>query len=97
VPGLQILRIDRIEQSAIPLCLAWYPKSDTEKFFMISNSEVIILQFRSGQQNIINDSNLQFQYKYKIFSDATKEIRGTYLGPIFKEPVKHFQVMQWDL
>ncbi|KYQ60114.1 WD repeat-containing protein 66 [Trachymyrmex zeteki] len=71
VPGLQILRIDRIEQSAVPLCLAWYPVSSIEKFLMISNSE----------------------YKYKIFSDATKAIRGTYLGPIFKKPVEHIQIL----
>ncbi|XP_018056834.1 PREDICTED: WD repeat-containing protein 66-like [Atta colombica] len=65
VPGLKILRIDQIEQSAVPLCLAWYPVSDNEKFLMISNSE----------------------YKYKIFSDATKAIHGTYLGPTFTTPI----------
>ncbi|XP_012064007.1 PREDICTED: WD repeat-containing protein 66-like [Atta cephalotes] len=41
VPGLKILRIDQIEQSAVPLCLAWYPVSDNEKFLMISNSEIL--------------------------------------------------------
>ncbi|KYM94219.1 WD repeat-containing protein 66 [Cyphomyrmex costatus] len=71
VPGLQILRIDQIEQSAVPLCLAWYPVSGIEKFLMITNSE----------------------YKYKIFSDTTKAIRGTYLGPTFKKPVEHFQIL----
>ncbi|XP_025988257.2 cilia- and flagella-associated protein 251 [Solenopsis invicta] len=45
VPGLQILHIDQIEQSAIPLCLAWYPKFDNERFLMISNSEVMLLRF----------------------------------------------------
>ncbi|XP_020282055.1 WD repeat-containing protein 66-like isoform X2 [Pseudomyrmex gracilis] len=39
VPGLQILRIRRIEQSAVPLCLAWYRLSDTERFLVIANSE----------------------------------------------------------
>lgn len=39
-PGLQILRIDKIEQTAIPLCLAWYPEFGVERFLMISNSEV---------------------------------------------------------
>ncbi|KYM76314.1 WD repeat-containing protein 66 [Atta colombica] len=71
VPGLKILRIDQIEQSAVPLCLAWYPVSDNEKFLMISNSE----------------------YKYKIFSDATKAIHGTYLGPTFTTPVKYIQIL----
>ncbi|XP_050454622.1 cilia- and flagella-associated protein 251-like isoform X1 [Cataglyphis hispanica] len=71
MPGLQILRIDKIEQSAIPLCLAWYPEFGVERFLMISNSE----------------------YKYKIFSDVTKTIRGTYLGPTFGEPVQQFQVL----
>lgn len=33
------------------------------------------------------------QYKYKLFSDATKTIRGTYLGPTFGKPVQHFQVI----
>jgi len=52
VPGLQILRIDRIEQSAIPLCLVWYPKSDTERFFMISNSEVsLAIRIVSAKHN----------------------------------------------
>ncbi|XP_011063471.1 PREDICTED: LOW QUALITY PROTEIN: WD repeat-containing protein 66-like [Acromyrmex echinatior] len=76
VPGLKILRIDQIEQNAIPLCLAWYPVSSIEKFFMISNSEVIVLR-----------------YKYKIFSDATKVICGTYLGPTFAKPVKYIQIL----
>ncbi|KAG5322215.1 CF251 protein, partial [Pseudoatta argentina] len=71
VPGLKILRIDQIEQNAIPLCLAWYPVSSIEKFLMISNSEF----------------NSQLQYKYKIFSDATKAICGTYLGPTFAKPI----------
>ncbi|KAM0729005.1 Cilia and flagella-associated protein 251 [Formica fusca] len=70
-PGLQILRIDKIEQTAIPLCLAWYPEFGVERFLMISNSE----------------------YKYKIFNDVTKTIRGTYLGPTFGEPVQQFQVL----
>ncbi|XP_077268273.1 cilia- and flagella-associated protein 251 isoform X2 [Temnothorax americanus] len=73
VPGLQILRIDQIEQSAVPLCLAWYPESGTERFLVISNSE----------------------HKYKIFSDVTKTIHGTYLGPTFEEPVEYFQVTQY--
>ncbi|KAG5307000.1 CF251 protein, partial [Acromyrmex insinuator] len=73
VPGLKILRIDQIEQNAIPLCLAWYPVSSIEKFFMISNSED--------------------HYKYKIFSDATKAICGTYLGPTFAKPVKYIQIL----
>ncbi|XP_067205139.1 cilia- and flagella-associated protein 251-like isoform X1 [Linepithema humile] len=71
-PGLQILRIDQVEQSAIPLCLAWYPGFGTEGFLMLSNSE----------------------YKYKIFSDVTKMVRGTYLGPTFGEPVQHLQVLK---
>lgn len=41
VPGLQILRVDRVEQSAIPLCLAWYPEFGAERFLVISNSKVI--------------------------------------------------------
>ncbi|RLU22416.1 hypothetical protein DMN91_004694 [Ooceraea biroi] len=39
VPGLKILRVNRIEQSAIPLCLAWYPQSGTERFLVTANSE----------------------------------------------------------
>jgi hypothetical protein len=33
------------------------------------------------------------QYKYKIY-DEDMTIRGTYLGPIFGEPVQQFQVRQ---
>ncbi|XP_076245455.1 cilia- and flagella-associated protein 251 [Calliopsis andreniformis] len=38
-PGLVISEIYRIEYTAIPLCLSWYPDDGIEKFLMISNSE----------------------------------------------------------
>lgn len=40
VPGLKILRIRRIEQSAVPLCMAWYPQAGTESFLVTANSQV---------------------------------------------------------
>ncbi|KAJ9575107.1 hypothetical protein L9F63_007768, partial [Diploptera punctata] len=36
---LLVLSTDRIEQSAIPLCMAWYPKFSKERFLFTSNSE----------------------------------------------------------
>ncbi|KYN30405.1 WD repeat-containing protein 66 [Trachymyrmex septentrionalis] len=52
VPGLKILRIDQIEQSAVPLCLAWYPVSGIEKFLMISNSEYKYKIFNDATKTI---------------------------------------------
>ncbi|KAG7208977.1 hypothetical protein KM043_015145 [Ampulex compressa] len=38
-PGLKILKIDRVESSATPLSLSWYPSTSVETFLIISNSE----------------------------------------------------------
>nr|XP_012235714.1 PREDICTED: LOW QUALITY PROTEIN: WD repeat-containing protein 66-like [Linepithema humile] len=91
-PGLQILRIDQVEQSAIPLCLAWYPGFGTEGFLMLSNSEVIrsVMLIARTRRDLL----FVIAYKYKIFSDVTKMVRGTYLGPTFGEPVQHLQVLK---
>ncbi|NXC42401.1 CF251 protein, partial [Penelope pileata] len=35
---LVILHRDRIEQTAVPLCLAWYPQFSTESFILTANS-----------------------------------------------------------
>ncbi|KOX75404.1 WD repeat-containing protein 66 [Melipona quadrifasciata] len=33
-------------------------------------------------------------YKYRLLNDITKIIRGTFLGPLYDAPVKHFKVSQ---
>ncbi|XP_076624821.1 cilia- and flagella-associated protein 251 [Colletes latitarsis] len=33
------------------------------------------------------------EYKYRLLNDATKMIRGTFLGPVFDAPVRHFKVL----
>nr|XP_012138941.1 PREDICTED: WD repeat-containing protein 66-like [Megachile rotundata] len=38
-PGLLIAEIHKIEYTATPLCLNWYPELGVERFLMISNSE----------------------------------------------------------
>ncbi|NXU55191.1 CF251 protein, partial [Turnix velox] len=35
---LVVLQRNRIEQAAVPLCLAWYPQLSTESFFLTANS-----------------------------------------------------------
>ncbi|NXA37322.1 CF251 protein, partial [Eudromia elegans] len=35
---LAVLRRDRVEQAAVPLCLAWYPQLGTESFILTANS-----------------------------------------------------------
>uniref|UniRef100_A0A0L8HB67 Cilia- and flagella-associated protein 251 n=1 Tax=Octopus bimaculoides TaxID=37653 RepID=A0A0L8HB67_OCTBM len=37
--GVQLLSVDRIEQSAIPLCMAWYPSFTKEYFILTVNNE----------------------------------------------------------
>ncbi|XP_032685262.1 cilia- and flagella-associated protein 251-like isoform X3 [Odontomachus brunneus] len=44
-----------------------------------------------GNENFFIISNSE--YKYKIFNDVTKMIRGTYLGPTIGEPVQNFQIL----
>lgn len=33
-----VLHRDRIEQMAVPLCLAWYPQLSTESFILTANN-----------------------------------------------------------
>lgn len=37
---LRVLNCDRIEQSAIPFCMAWYPPVTKESFLMTANDQV---------------------------------------------------------
>jgi len=37
---LKILSTERIEQSAVPLCMAWYPMFTNETFLLTTNNEV---------------------------------------------------------
>lgn len=38
--NLSILGSDRIEQSAVPYCMAWYPGVTKESFVMTANDQV---------------------------------------------------------
>jgi len=33
-----VLHRDRVEQAAVPLCLAWYPQLSTESFILTANN-----------------------------------------------------------
>ncbi|CAK9820447.1 Cilia- and flagella-associated protein 251 [Anthophora plagiata] len=33
------------------------------------------------------------EYKYRLLNDITKTVRGTFLGPLYGSPVKHFKVL----
>lgn len=41
IDDLKILSTERIEQSAIPQCLAWYPPVTKEQFYLTANDQVI--------------------------------------------------------
>ncbi|XP_030074184.1 cilia- and flagella-associated protein 251 [Microcaecilia unicolor] len=45
--NLQILSSDRIEQSAIPLCLAWYPPITKEHFIIMANNQFKVKLYNS--------------------------------------------------
>nr|XP_033813292.1 cilia- and flagella-associated protein 251 isoform X2 [Geotrypetes seraphini] len=45
--NLQILSSDRIEQSAIPLCLAWYPPIMKEHFIIMANNQYKVKLYNS--------------------------------------------------
>lgn len=38
---LQLLSSERVEQSAIPTAMAWYPPLTTESFIMLINNQVL--------------------------------------------------------
>ena len=37
---LQLLNVDRIEQSAVPTALSWYPPLSKESFLLLANDQV---------------------------------------------------------
>lgn len=40
VDDLQLMSVDRIEQSAVPLAMAWYPPLTKESFILLSSDQV---------------------------------------------------------
>ncbi|KAK9303373.1 hypothetical protein QLX08_004956 [Tetragonisca angustula] len=44
-----------------------------------------------GAEGFLMYSNSE--YKYRLLNDITKIIRGTFLGPLYDAPVKHFKVL----
>ncbi|KYN14140.1 WD repeat-containing protein 66, partial [Trachymyrmex cornetzi] len=69
--------------------------SDAPRFFSLGEDRELVeydLAHRSNKVPFLFASR-GILYKYKIFSDATKAIRGTYLGPTFKKPVEHIQIL----
>ena len=38
---IQLISTDRIEQSAVPQCMAWYPPITKEHFIVTTNDQVI--------------------------------------------------------
>ena len=41
--NLCLLGSDRIEQSAVPYCMTWYPSVTKESFILTTNDQVILL------------------------------------------------------
>lgn len=40
---LVLLSVNRVEQSAIPMAMTWYPPLTKESFIILANSQVIII------------------------------------------------------
>ena len=44
---LRLISLERIEQSAVPQCFAWYPPIVKENFLLVANDQVISLVVES--------------------------------------------------
>ena len=42
---LRLISSERIEQSAVPQCFAWYPPIVKENFLVVANDQVLVKEF----------------------------------------------------
>lgn len=45
IDDIKLMSIDRIEQSAVPLAVAWYPPLTVESFILTSNDQVYMYMY----------------------------------------------------
>ncbi len=81
---LIIHSIERVEQSATPTSLIWYPPLVKESFILLSNDEV----YKPPAHSVIYP--VPTQYKLKLFNSTTKMCRHTLLGPAFESPITRY-------
>lgn len=86
---LRILSSDRIEQSSIPMAMAWYPPLTKESFLLTVNNQVQHLKKKIFFKELID--YIFIQYKIKLYNSTTKMCRKTLLGPAFGSPLTKYK------
>lgn len=82
---LKLVSLDRIEQTAVPLCFAWYPKFYDKANFFISNSEFKIKIFDINSRNCFKttlgptgDSPIKFMHVIPGWDKQEKKAKMIY-------------------
>jgi len=100
---LRLLSSERIEQSAVPTAMTWYPPITRESFLLVTNSQVSkcismqIYEYTIKFLMCMPRFTVFFriacvlffiQYKIKLFNASTKMCRRTLLGPTYNSPLR---------
>ncbi|XP_068269041.1 cilia- and flagella-associated protein 251 [Nyctibius grandis] len=88
---LVVLHKDRIEQIAVPLCLAWYPQLSTESFILTANNHYKMKLYNTTtkmcRKTLLGPTYGSPLEKIQILPTSTTDPRKSYLAYVTKDKV----------
>ena len=101
VDHLPILSAERVEQSAVPKCMTWYPPLTAEQFLLIASDQYKMKLFNSTTgmcRSVKYTGTIRFSLSdcchwHLMENVVFSKNRRTLLGPTYDSPIKKTMVL----